>query len=93
MFYCVLFYSTVFTLLCSIAGLFAMITSLAVLGGLYYRGYSVEFVHQKWFPMLCAANLYSFLLSLGLYLKAEMCKDTVLAPTATGNFMQPLQSV
>ncbi|XP_071485051.1 delta(14)-sterol reductase TM7SF2-like [Diadema antillarum] len=61
-------------------GLFALVVTFASFGAMVYYKCGVEFIVDKFLPLMTAAVLFSFLFSLVLYIKARRAPNTALAP-------------
>ncbi|XP_033103942.1 delta(14)-sterol reductase TM7SF2-like [Anneissia japonica] len=61
-------------------GFFAFFVSVAVFFGLYHKGYSVTVVYNKFLPLMTASILFSFVMSVLLYIKSMFVPNNQLAP-------------
>ncbi|XP_063428276.1 delta(14)-sterol reductase TM7SF2-like [Mytilus trossulus] len=69
-------------------GFFALIVSLLAFAGAVYMKYPIQIVHTKFIQLITSGIIFSFVLSLLLYIKARRGPNASLAPGGnTGNFL------
>lgn len=69
-----------------ISGFFALIVSLMAFTGAVYMKYPIQIVHTKFIQLITSGIIFSFVLSLLLYIKARRGPNASLAPGGnTGN--------
>lgn len=69
-------------------GFYAMLISLAAFGGAVYLGYPVKKVHDKFIALITTGTIFSFVMSVLLYIKARRGPNSKLAPGGnTGNVL------
>ena len=69
------------------SGFYALLISLAAFGTAVYLKYPVQKVHQKFLALITTGLLFSFLMSIVLYIKARRGPNSKLAPGGnTGKF-------
>lgn len=61
-------------------GFFALVVSLMAFAGAVYLKYPVQVVHEKFIQLISAGIIFSFVLSLLLYIKARRGLNANLAP-------------
>lgn len=61
-------------------GFYAMLISLAAFGGAVYLGYPVKKVHDKFIALITMGTIFSFVMSVLLYIKARRGPNSKLAP-------------